>query len=129
MCQKPGNKAMLCSRVLTVWTNQKTETILQFHWLLSWQMMLQETQQNWKTGIGMDLTGTVSYLIMIVHAGQVSPALITSDFYQSLQRDIFLNPQSTNFKKDIRKASLVPRYALQLTKNWPTRSQPWHFDS
>ena len=49
-------------------------------------MMLQETQQkwNWKTGIGMDLTGTVSYLIMIVHAGQVSPALITSDFYQSL---------------------------------------------
>ena len=40
------------------------------------------------------ITGTVSYLVMIVHAGQVSPALVTSDFYQSLQRDIFLlNPQ------------------------------------
>ena len=34
MWQKPGNKAMLCSQVLAVWTNQKTETILQFHWLL-----------------------------------------------------------------------------------------------
>ena len=36
------------------------------------------------------ITGTVSYLVMIVHAGQVSPTLITSDFYQSLQRDILL---------------------------------------
>ena len=48
------------------------------------------------------ITGTVSYLVMIVHAGQVSPTLITSDFYQSLQRDIFLgNPSLPTVKKRV----------------------------
>ena len=47
------------------------------------------------------ITGTVSYLVVIVHAGQVSPALITSDFYQSLQRDIMLckSPSLPTVKK------------------------------
>ena len=67
----------------------------------------------------MDLTGTVSYLIMIVHAGQVSPALITSDFYQSLQRDIFLNPQSTNFKKILGKLALFPGTLFSLLRIGP----------